>query len=162
MWGFFFCLFIWHVQKEALFLVLWRVLKNGLLTFIKCLFNIYWDDYAVSHISLTGKEFDFIDFLIGTFFFFAWLESTVLDYDDFITLRTSCKIFASLFISEIDFIWFWSQKHLWSIIITWFFQIQKKKNWQRCFSSETFIEIIQFLIFWYWIFLDFYFFSCYL
>ena len=136
MWGFFFCLFIWHVQKEALFLVLWRVLKNGLLTFIKCLFNIYWDDYAVSHISLTGKEFDFIDFLIGTFFFFAWLESTVFDYDDFITLRTSCKIFASLFISEIDFIWFWSQKHLWSIIITWFFQIQKKKIGKGAFPQR--------------------------
>lgn len=134
--GVFFCLFIWHVQKEALFLVLWRVLKNGLLTFIKCLFNIYWDDYAVSHISLTGKEFDFIDFLIGTFFFFACLESTVFDYDDFITLRTSCKIFASLFISEIDFIWFWSQKHLWSIIITWFFQIQKKKIGKGAFPQR--------------------------
>ena len=37
-------------------------------------------------------------------------------------------------------------KHLWSIIITWFFQIEKK-NWQRCFSSEPSIEIVHFLFF---------------
>ena len=43
------------------------------------------------------------------FFFLAWLEWTVLDYDDFIILRISFRIFASLFINEIDFIWFWPQ-----------------------------------------------------
>ena len=79
------------------------------------------------------------------FFFLAWLEWTVLDYDDFIILRISFRIFASLFINEIDFIWFWPQtfmKHHHYLIFS-----NRKKSWQRCFSSEPSIEIVHFLFF---------------
>lgn len=135
MWGVFLFLFL-ACPKEVLFLVLWRVLKKGLLTFVKCLLISIEMIMLCLIFHLTGKEFWFYRFPNRNFFFFCmWLESTVLDYDDFITLRISCKIFAPLFISEIDFIWFWSWKYLWSIIITWFFQ--KKKIGKGTFTQSN-------------------------